>query len=200
MTNAYVAPASKGAMALRIFLLVSIVGVVLMSVATAQRWLLRRTVLSEWPVASATIQSCFISHTFPFRSDGGGVLTSLHCTLHYTVGGRQMTGRVESSAQRAGRLGGSALQLRHGVIVIVNPDNQLTRWLRRHRPGATLDVHYNPANPAETTLVGADDIVDLDPVPGSVFAVIMFAALGFSARWGANRLEQRAVQRPLLHA
>jgi hypothetical protein len=31
-----------------------------------------------------------------------------------------------------------------------------------------------------------------------VFTVIMFAALGLSARWGANRLEQRTVPRPLL--
>lgn len=185
-------------MALRVFVLVSIVGVVVMSAATVQRWLWRQTVLSEWPVVSATVQSCFISHTFPFRSDGGGVLTSVRCTLEYTVTGRQMTSRVESSTLRAGRLGGSGLQLRHGAFVRVNPDNQLTGWVRRHRPGATLDVHYNPANPAETTLIGADDVVDLDPVPGSLFAVIMFAALGLSARWGANRLEQRAAPRPLL--
>jgi hypothetical protein len=156
--------------------------------------------LSDWPIVDATVQSCFLSRTFPFRSDGGGVLSSVRCNLQFAVAGRQVTSRVESSSQGAGRLGGSAFQLRHGSFVQVNPDKALIGWLRRHPPGTRLDVRYNPANPAETTFVGADDVVDLDPVPSSLFAVVMFAALGLSAGWGANRLEQRALPPSMLPA
>jgi hypothetical protein len=196
MSTTYIAPASKLASALRMFLLVSICGLVVMSFSTGRRFLERRRIVNDWPTVAATVQTCILHEDVPFRSDGGGVLLSVHCTLHYGTGGREITATVTSSTLRAGHTHGTALSIRDRGVVINDPYSELTAWERRHRVGTPLTVHVDPERPDHPTFVGLGEPVDIDPVPGSITISVMFAVIGLGAWWGANRLDAKARATP----
>jgi hypothetical protein len=192
MSTAYIAPASKVSGALRMILLVSICGLVVMSVASAQKFLERRRIVSDWPTAAATVQRCMLHEDFPFRSDGGGVLLSVRCTLHYGAAGQDFTAAVKSSTLRAGHTHGKGLSIRDRGVVVEDPYAELAGWQRRHPAGTPLAVRIDPQHPDHPTLVGLGEPVDIDPVPGSLVSVVMFAVIGLVAWWAANRLDARA--------
>jgi len=149
---------------------------ILLAVAAIGRRHHRDQVLAHWPTTAATIESCDLHRDYPFRSDGGGIVFWIACKVAYTVEGKGLTATLTSTSRHAGR-SGTYITLGGGPVVTVRPEPLLRGWIKRHPPGTTLTLRYDPADPSAPTFTGVDDVVDVDPVPGTVTGVIVFTAI-----------------------
>ena len=132
--------------------------------------------LGRWPVTTATVESCDLHRDYPFRSDGGGIVFWIACKVAYTVDGTGRTATLTSTSRHAGR-SGTYITFGGGPVVTVRPETLLRAWINRHPPATTLPLRYDPADPSAPTFIGVDDVVDVDPVPGTVTGVLVFTAI-----------------------
>jgi len=153
---------------------------VLLGVAAVARRHHRNRVLGQWPTTEATIQSCDVNRDYPFQEDGGGIVFWIACKVAYAVADQPYTATLKSTQRHTGR---SRTYITFGgSIATVHPEALFRGWIRRHPPGTTLTLRYDPSDPSAPTFVGVDRVVDVDPVPGTVTGALVFAgiAVGFA--------------------
>jgi Protein of unknown function (DUF3592) len=167
-------------------------GAAALAVSAVLRWRTRSDVTSHWPMAAATVRHCAVHRDYPFRRSGGGISVWMACDVAYDVAGRSIETRVTSISKHAGR-DGKLFTLRAGHFVVEHPVTILEGWSRRHPRGSAIDVRYDPANPSQATFVGADAVLDDDPVPGTLAGVALFGLLALSAGIGASLLRRNQV-------
>jgi hypothetical protein len=106
---------------------------------------------TKWPTAEARVDQCWIHSYHHYRSHAWGTEDQARCALRYQVGGvtyqevKDAGSSVFSSDQR---------------IVLISPKvtrDKLIRWTSLHPKGSMQTIHYNPANPQQISLAGADD-------------------------------------------
>ncbi|HEY2387160.1 MAG TPA: DUF3592 domain-containing protein [Candidatus Binatia bacterium] len=168
---------------------------VLLALAAIGRRRHRAQVLGHWPTTAATIGSCDLHRDYPFQSDGGGIVFWIACKVAYAVGGEAHSATLDSTTRHTGR-SGTYITFGGSPVVTERAEPLLRGWIRRHPPGTTLTLRYDPANPSAPTFIGVDGIVDVDPVPGTVTGVIVFTAIAAGLALIGRALARGASDQP----
>jgi hypothetical protein len=78
--------------------------------------------------------------------------------------------------------------VRRGLsIVAERPEPSMRAWVRRHPAGSSVPMRYDPSHAAEATWIGAEAVLDVNPVPGTLLGVLIFSGLGALAWLGKRR-------------
>jgi hypothetical protein len=186
---------AKLAGATTLLTLVAIVASIGLSISLVDRWSRRRAVLTRWPLVNATIQSCAIHRDYPFQRNGGGVVLQIICHVNYEVAGTRHAVRIDSSTRHVGDSGGY-LTVDRGSVAWVHPEPVLRAWIASHPAGSRVALRYEPSRPESATFVGLDDIVDVDPVPGTAAGALLFGGLAVLGRSVARRLGRSSQAAP----
>ena len=102
---------------------------------------------NEWLPVTAHVKSCFLLQDHPISAQRS-VIFKIDCRFKYTVNGTDYIGSTETIGPQHGWYRGAA------------PPAEAARmedWARLHPPGSLQVIHYNPENPAQVSLAGADD-------------------------------------------
>ena len=159
--------------AINLVTLVTLFTSIVLAFSAVGSWSHRHEVLTRWPVAETTIRSCAIHRDFPFRRNGGGIVSWIVCNVDYSLDGVAYAARVESTMRHAGD-SGTYITVSNGRLVTVRPEVIFKGWIATHRPGSQLALRYAPAHPDAPTFIGVDNVVDLEPVSGSIAGVFVF--------------------------
>jgi len=163
---------------------------VLLGVAALTRRHHRNQVLGQWPTTAATIQSCDVNRDYPFQEDGGGIVFWIACKVAYAVADQPYAATLKSTQRHTGR---SRTYITFGgSIATVHPEALFRGWVRRHPPGTTLMLHYDPSDPSAPTFIGVDRVVDVDRVPGTVTGVFVFTGIAVGLAVLARLLARRS--------
>ena len=102
---------------------------------------------NEWLPVPARVKSCFLVQDHPISAQRS-VIFKIDCRFKYTVNGTEYTGSTVTIGPQ------------HGLYRGAPPPPEAARmddWARRHPPGSLQVIHYNPQNPAQVSLAGADE-------------------------------------------
>ena len=151
----------------------AIVGLVGLALVAWAAWLLYHGWLStSWPTAPGQVVSAAVQHSRG-RADPSRVGTptaSAAVTYVYDVGGESYEGATIS----------------YGAFYSSTIGDDTATYLLRYRPGALVNVHYDPANPAEAVLEPG--------LTGSMFVLlaigILLATIGLVLPAAAARAER----------
>ncbi len=102
---------------------------------------------NEWLPVTAHVKSCFLVQDHPISAQRS-VIYKIDCRFKYTVEGTKYTGSTVTIGPHGGLFRGAP------------PPPEAARmdeWARHHPPGSSQVIHYNPQNPAQVSLVGADE-------------------------------------------
>jgi hypothetical protein len=111
----------------------------------------RHTEATNWPAAEAQVSECQLQKSYHIRSHVPGTKEQARCTFQYDVGG--VTYQESKDA-------GSSVFYSSKQIILIQPkvtQGKLARWIVQHPKGSKQTIHYNPANPRQISLAGADD-------------------------------------------
>ena len=168
------APQFIGMLALaRVVLVVGMIGLSIKAVMSSRE---RATILEQWPAVRAIVRHCKVDRYYPFNKSGGGVNLSIACDLAFTAGGREYVSSITPPPVRVGtHQWDSARPAFRGVDADL--ETSIEWWVKRHVPGSTVTVRYDPAHLPTLSVVGSGTPLDFDPVPGAWRGSATFAAL-----------------------
>ncbi|HKW47588.1 MAG TPA: DUF3592 domain-containing protein, partial [Gemmatimonadaceae bacterium] len=162
---------------------------VLLGGATVSRRHQRADILQSWPQAAGTVTHCSLEVESALRRNTRADSWWVVCDIMLAVKGQSFASHTVSAPRESGR-GGVAYTVDRGSISEVKPEQILRAWIRQHPHGSTVDIRYNPAKPTETSFVGCDQVLDVNPVPSSLIGVVLFAAIstfcGVLVRFGGR--------------
>ncbi len=167
------APQFIGMLALaRVVLVVGTIGLGVKAVVSSRE---RATILEQWPAVRATVRHCNVDRYYPFNKSGG-VNLSIACDLAFTAGGRDYVSSITPPPVRVGTHQWDST--RPGFRgVDADLETSIEWWVKRHVPGSTVTVRYDPANLPTLSVVGSGTPLDFDPVPRAWRGCATFAAL-----------------------
>jgi len=102
---------------------------------------------NEWLPVTAHVKSCFLVQDHPISAQRS-VIFKIDCRFKYTVNGTEYIGTTATIGPQHGLYRGAA------------PPPEAARmdnWARLHPPGSLQVIHYNPENPVQVSLAGADE-------------------------------------------
>lgn len=102
---------------------------------------------NEWLPVTAHVKSCFLVQDHPIGAQRS-VIYKIDCRFKYTVNGTEYTGSTVTIGPHGGLYRGT-----EAPPEAARMDN----WVRLHPPGSLQAIHYNPQNPAQVSLAGADE-------------------------------------------
>ncbi len=153
----------------------------------------RATITEQWPAVTATVRRCDTYRYYPANNTGVNLSTS--CTLEFTAGNRQYVSRIAPPPVRVGTYHWDAAQPQHRSVD-VDLEAFILGCVRRHGPGSTVAVRYDPEHLPTPSVVGSGRPLDIDPVPGSwqgsVTLAVMAILVSLWLRWmrRAKRTEE----------
>jgi hypothetical protein len=115
---------------------------------------------TKWPSVEARVTGCSISGSWhsagsPSSRNVQGESSYVRCTLDYQTGGLAQENTVNVGSRIFSSPSGKYPFL--GVTVAA-----MRNWIARHPPGSTLTVHYDPSNPGNISMAGADSELRTD--------------------------------------
>jgi hypothetical protein len=127
-----------------------------------------KTELEDWPLVTAQIQTCFLERHRPSYANRA-VIFKIFCKFKYSVNGTEYQSSVETVGQRHAMTTGALLP---------EDAQRMENWARNRKKGSSQTVHYNPNNPMQISLAGADYEFRTDT------AAIAFNGSNQSLFWG----------------
>jgi hypothetical protein len=115
---------------------------------------------TKWPSVEARVIGCSISGSWhsagsPSSRNVQGESSYVRCTLDYQTGGLARENTINVGSRIFSSPSGKYPFL--GVTVAA-----MRNWIARHPPGSTLTVHYDPSNPGNISMAGADSELRTD--------------------------------------
>jgi hypothetical protein len=115
---------------------------------------------TKWPSVEARVTGCSISGSWhsagsPSSRNVQGESSYVRCTLDYQTGGLARENTINVGSRIFSSPSGKYPFL--GVTVAA-----MRNWIARHPPGSTLTVHYDPSNPGNISMAGADSELRTD--------------------------------------
>lgn len=142
---------------------------------------------TQWPAVEAQVNECLIHKYYTVRSHVSGEQDQVRCSFQYEIGG--VSYQQEKDA-------GSSVFYSPKQMILVQPKitrEKLHLWISRHPKGSAQTIHYNPADPREISLAGADDEIQQNAsrvqlkIAATLFSVsAVFLFIGFAARQRAR--------------
>jgi hypothetical protein len=133
-----------------------------------------------WPAVTAVVDGCALDHYS--RSSRRSVTYKIRCRFTYSVDGTDYQSRTQTVGQRRSSFGDSEY---------LPPDAlPMEAWAQQHKKGSPMVIHYDPANPANISLAGADNAFRTNTAAISLTAarqVTLVAAILFLASLLARR-------------
>jgi hypothetical protein len=127
-----------------------------------------------WPAVTAVVDGCALDHYS--ASSRRSVTYKIRCRLTYSINGTDYQSRTQTVGQRHSSFGNPQ---------DLPPDaQQMETWVNQHKKGSPMLIHYDPANPANISLAGADNAFRTNTAAISLAAarqVAFLAALLFLA-------------------
>ena len=105
---------------------------------------------AKWPAAEAQVIGCSVDFTYGYDGRIYGRKFQPRCSLHYEVNGVPYD---------ANKLAGSIVFVSDKQIELTKPKVTVAMqrdWARLHPRGSFLTIHYDPADPHQVSLAGAD--------------------------------------------
>lgn len=109
--------------------------------------------VTKWPAVDAQVIDCSVDFTYGYNGKIYGRKFRARCSLHYEING------VSYDAQK---FAGSIVFASNKQIELTKPKvtvAMLRDWTRLHPRGSSLTIHYDPADPHQISLAGADAIL-----------------------------------------
>jgi uncharacterized protein DUF3592 len=133
---------------------------------------------TKWPSVEARVTGCSISGSWhsagsPSSRNVQGESSYVHCTLDYQTGGLARENTINVGSRIFSSPSGKYPFL--GVTVAA-----MRNWIARHPPGSTLTVHYDPSNPSNISMAGADSELRTDSPKDRFQLGILGAVSGFA--------------------
>ena len=114
-----------------------------------------------WPTADATINSCFVSQYRKVRA--GGDFFYVYCSYSYSVNEVLYKSHTRTTSTT-----------QSDMVALMNG------WVHEHHKGQHQVLHYNPADPSQVSLAGADNEIQTQTAEAKYHAgrVVAMFALG----------------------
>jgi hypothetical protein len=106
---------------------------------------------TKWPAVEARVDHCWIHTYYHRRSHVPGSQNQARCAFQYEVAG---------FAYQETKDAGSSVFYSNKEVVLVRPKvtlSMLNSWIALHPNGSIMSIHYDPADPRQISLAGADD-------------------------------------------
>ena len=106
---------------------------------------------TKWPAVEARVDKCEIHRYYHVQSHVSGEQDQVRCAFEYEANG--VTYHAVKDA-------GSSIFHSAKQIVLVQPKitrGKLAQWIALHPSGSWQTIHYDPADPRQISLAGADD-------------------------------------------
>jgi hypothetical protein len=133
-----------------------------------------QTEATKWPAVEARVMECSIRGIYRYRGRTWGTDNQVQCAFHYEVAGLEYEEKITA---------GSSVFQSNEQIVLGKPKvtlGMLREWVKRHPRGSLQTVHYNPANPQQISLAGADEDLQISTAEGqlSIGRTFFFTGIG----------------------
>src|SRR5882724_8095256 len=135
-----------------------------------------------WPAVTAVVDHCALDR-WAGANGRRSVSYKIRCSFTYSVNGIDYLSRTQTVGQRHSSFG-SPQDLPPDAL-------RMEAWAKQHKKGSPMLIHYNPANPANISLAGADNAFRTNTASVSLTAarqVGLLAALLFVASVLARKL------------
>jgi len=141
-----------------------------------------------WPAVTAVVDHCALDR-WAGANSRPSVSYQIRCTFTYSVNGTDYLSRTQTVGQRHSSFGSPQDLPPAGI--------RMEAWAKQHKRGSPMVIHYDPANPANISLAGADDAFRTSSAAISLAAarqVAILAALLFVASLLARTLTRPAAK------
>lgn len=133
-----------------------------------------QTEATKWPAVEARVMDCAIRQIYRYRGKTWGTDNQVQCAFHYEVAG------LEYEEEKTV---GSPVFESNKQIVLGKPEvtlGMLRDWVNRHPRGSHQTVHYNPADPHQISLAGADHDLQISTAGGqlAIGRTLFFIGIG----------------------
>jgi uncharacterized protein DUF3592 len=105
---------------------------------------------TKWPATEAQVIDCLVDFTYGYDGKIYGKKYRTRCLLHYEVNG------IPYDAKK---IAGSTVFVSDKQINLTKPKVTVAmqrEWIRSHSRGSSLTIHYDPSDPHQISLIGAD--------------------------------------------
>jgi hypothetical protein len=157
---------------LRGFAVLCIFGAAVFFLVAGSGALQRHTESAVWPAIDAKVEECYLHSYYHFQRRVPGEQSQTRCTFVYDVAEVRYRQVLDA---------GSSVFTARKLYYLTQPKltrESLTRWIARHPKGSTQAIHYNPANPQEISLAGADDDIQENTFQAQVRIATVFMTIG----------------------
>jgi hypothetical protein len=141
---------------------------------------------TKWPAVEAQVVVCDIQRSYGYSGRNWGAKSQARCAFRYEANG---------SVYEENKLAGSRVFESKRQILLTRPPvtvGQIAGWVQRHPRGSTQTIRYNPANPHETSLAGADAELQTNKPEDQLRVGEVFALIGIVLVLAGSAAQKRA--------
>jgi hypothetical protein len=141
---------------------------------------------TKWPAVEAEVVVCDIQRSYGYSGRNWGAKSQARCVFRYEANG---------SIYEERKLAGSRVFESKRQILLTRPAltvEQIAAWVQRHPRGSTQTIDYNPANPHEISLAGADAELQTNKPEDQLRVGQVFALIGIALVLGGSAAQKRA--------
>jgi hypothetical protein len=146
----------------------------------------QRVEATKWPAVEAQVVVCDIQRSYGYSGRNWGAKSQARCVFRYEANG---------SFYEESKLAGSRVFQSKRQILLTQPPvtvGQIVVWVQRHPRGSTQTIHYNPTNPHEISLAGADNELQANKPEDQLRVGEVFALIGIALVFGGSAAQKRA--------
>jgi hypothetical protein len=146
----------------------------------------QRVEATKWPAVEAQVVNCDVQRSSGYSGRNWGTKSQARCVFRYDANG---------TTYEESKLAGSRVFQSKRQIVLTRPPvtvEQIAGWVQRHPRGSTQTIHYNPANPHEISLAGADSELQANKPEDQLKVGGLFALLGTILVFAGSAAQKRA--------
>jgi Protein of unknown function (DUF3592) len=141
---------------------------------------------TKWPAVEAQVVNCDVRRSYGYSGRNWGSKSQARCVFRYEANG---------SAYEESKLAGSRVFESKRQILLTRPAvtvGQIAAWVQRHPRGSTQTIHYNPTNPRDISLAGADAELQTNKPEDQLRIGKVFALIGIVLVLGGSASQKRA--------
>jgi hypothetical protein len=146
----------------------------------------QRVEATKWPAVEAQVANCDVQRSYGYSGRNWGTKSQARCVFRYDANG---------SIYEESKLAGSRVFQSKRQILLTQPAvtvEQIAGWVQRHPRGSTQTIHYNPTNPHEISLAGADAELQTNKPEDQLRVGEVFALIGIALVLGGSAAQKRA--------